>query len=95
MRLPRSASIKSLSGWVAQMSYHHASRIIGTIYYAGRRERLRAAVDEFGLAAEHLDFTMLENAGLDGFMELRNAATAALAVSEQLNATNMYISTTR
>ena len=77
------------------MGYHHASRIIGTTYYAGRRERLREAVDEFGLAAEHLDFTMLENAGLDGFTELRNAVKAALAVSEQLKATDMYISTVR
>ena len=77
------------------MGYHHASRIIGTTYYAGRRERLREAVDEFDLAAEHLDFTMLENAGLDGFMELRKVVSAALAASEQLKATSMYISTAR
>ena len=63
------------------MSYHHASRITGTTYYAGRRERLRAAVEEFGLAAEHLDVIMLENAGLDGLMELRKAVNAALAAS--------------
>jgi len=77
------------------MGYHHASRIIGTTYYAGRRERLRDAVDEFGNAAEHLDFTMLENAGLNGFMELRKVVSAALAASKQLKATDMYISTTR
>lgn len=75
------------------MRYHHASKIIGTTYYAGRAKRLREAVDEFGDAAEHLDFTMLENAGLDGFMELRNAAAAALAASEQLKACDMYTST--
>ena len=77
------------------MGYHHASRIIGTTYYAGRSKRLREAVDEFDLAAEHLDFTMLENAGLDGFMELRKAVSAALAVSEQLKATTMYTSPAR